>query len=208
MKDYRKELNDQERAIKIQQATEAYARFMDVILPGWENDPNSQDTPKRVAKMYINELFKGLYDIEPKITTFDNIDKYNGLVFQGNIEVKSLCSHHHMPFKGKAYVSYIPSKETRIIGLSKLNRIVDFFSRRPQVQENLTTQIHDYIQKIIGGSLGVAVMIEAEHLCVSHRGILQPSSMKTAKLSGVFLEDDNRSRDEFYDFINMSKKPC
>lgn len=201
MKDYRKELTDQEREQKINDATIAYARFMDHILPGWDNDPNSQDTPHRVAKMYINELYSGLYSPEPKITVFENIDTYDGIVFQGDIEVKSQCSHHHMPFFGKAYVAYIPGKSNKIIGLSKLNRIVEFFSRRPQVQENLTMQIHDFLNNILVDSPGVAVMIKAKHTCVSHRGIRQDSVMKTSKLSGVFLEKSNDVRDEFYKFV-------
>lgn len=201
MKDYRKELTDQEREQKINDATVAYARFMDHILPGWDNDPNSQDTPHRVAKMYINELYSGLYSPEPKITVFENIDAYDGIVFQGDIEVKSQCSHHHMPFFGKAYVAYIPGKSNKIIGLSKLNRIVEFFSRRPQVQENLTMQIHDFLNNILVDSPGVAVMIKAKHTCVSHRGIRQSSVMKTSKLSGVFLEKSNDVRDEFYKFV-------
>lgn len=206
MQDYRKELNESQREEKIKRAAEAYARFMDEILPGWEEDPNSKDTPRRVAKMYVNELLAGFYGKEPHITTFTNVDQYTGVVFQGGIEVKSLCSHHHMPFKGRAYVAYIPSEEGQIIGLSKLNRVVEFFSRRPQVQENLTMQIHDYIDKVLGHNEGVAVMIEAEHLCVSHRGIRQNSEMKTAKLSGVFIDDKSLSRDEFYNFIANSKK--
>lgn len=201
MKDYRKELTDQEREQKINDATVAYARFMDHILPEWSNDPNSKDTPYRVAKMYINELYSGLYSPEPKITVFENIDTYDGIVFQGDIEVKSQCSHHHMPFFGKAYVAYIPGKSNKIIGLSKLNRIVEFFSRRPQVQENLTMQIHDFLNNILVDSPGVAVMIKAKHTCVSHRGIRQSSVMKTSKLSGVFLEKSNDVRDEFYKFV-------
>ena len=206
MKDYRKVLTEQERASKIERATEAYEAFMDEILPGWQNDPNSKDTPHRVAKMYVNELYSGLYGKEPKITSFDNVDGYDGMVFQGVIEVKSQCSHHHMPFFGKAYVSYIPGSKGSIIGLSKLNRIVEFLSRRPQVQENLTMQIVDYVKKVVGDCLGVAVMIEANHTCVSHRGIRQGSTMITAKMSGTFLDNTDKSRDEFYQFVNLTKR--
>jgi GTP cyclohydrolase IA len=206
MKNYRKELTEQERELKIAKATSAYSKFMDEVLPGWENDPNSQDTPKRVAKMFVSELWQGLYGPEPKITAFENVDKYDGIVFQGNIEVRSQCSHHHMPFFGVAHVAYIPSENGKIIGLSKLNRLVDFCSRKPQVQENLTVQIHDYIVKVIGENRGVAVLLEAQHTCVSHRGIGQDSMMKTAKLSGVFIENEDRSRDEFYHFIQNLKR--
>lgn len=206
MKDYRKELNDQERAIKIQQATEAYARFMDVILPGWENDPNSQDTPKRVAKMHINELLSGFYGPEPNVTDFPNTDDYEGIVFQGACDVKSMCSHHHAFFFGSAYIAYIPREKGKIIGLSKLNRIVDFYSRRIQVQENLTAQIHEAVNKIIGDNQGVAVVIRAKHTCVSHRGVNQDSEMQTAKLSGLFFTDQIGTRKEFYSMITNCKK--
>lgn len=193
------ELEKQER---IKLASEAYSKFMDVILPGWEIDPNSKDTPNRVAKMYINELFEGLNSPEPQITTFENIEEYDGIVYQGDIVVKSLCSHHHMAFRGRAFVAYLPTKQSNIIGLSKLNRVVNYLSRRPQVQENLTKQIHDYLNKIIGDNKGVAVYIEAEHLCVSHRGVNQDSMMKTTRLSGCFLDDKDNAKQEFYSFIN------
>jgi GTP cyclohydrolase IA len=206
MKDYRKELTDQEREQKIAQATEAYSKFMDVILPGWQDDPNSQETPHRVAKMYVNELLAGFYGEEPKITVFPNSDEYTGIVFQGKIKVRSMCSHHHAFFFGEACVAYIPKKGATIIGLSKLNRIVEYYSRRIQVQENLTEQIHNAINLLVGSNRGVAVIIKATHTCVSHRGIGQDSVMQTVKLSGAFLENDNRSRDEFYEMINMINK--
>jgi GTP cyclohydrolase I len=123
-------------------------------------------------------------------------------VFQGNIEVKSICSHHHLPFVGKAHVAYLPGD--KVIGLSKLNRIVEWFARRPQVQENLTMQIHDYINKVCEGNNGVAVMIEANHMCACIRGVKHDSTMMTSKLSGAFL---NRPevREEFYDFVKRLK---
>jgi GTP cyclohydrolase I len=111
----------------------------------------------RVAKAFVNDLAEGVYCNSPKITAFDNIDGYDGIVFQGNITLHSFCSHHHLPFIGTAHTAYIPSKEGKIIGLSKLNRIVEFYSRRPQVQENLTMQIHEHINEVCGDNLGVAL---------------------------------------------------
>ena len=180
-------------------AEAVFAEFLSVILPDWDKDPNMKGTPARVSKMYIRELLAGVYGEEPKITSFENVDKYTGMVFEGDIQIKSMCSHHLMPFEGKAYIAYIP--KDRIIGLSKLNRIAEYFSRRAQVQENLTMQIHDYIVDKIGDNLGVAVYIEAKHLCVSHRGAKNESVMKTAKLSGLFYENKNGARDEFYNMI-------
>lgn len=190
----------------IEEGAEKYAAFMDVVFPGWKEDPNSKDTPRRVAKMFIKELSEGLYLPMPKITSFENVDKYDGIVFQGNIEVKSFCSHHHMPFMGKAYVAYIPDEKGKIIGLSKLNRVVRLFSKRPQVQENLTQQIHDYLNDILGKNKGIAVFIEAQHTCVSHRGIEQDSTMKTAKLSGYFFSDEIGTRQEFYRMVADMKR--
>ena len=206
MKDYRKILTEEERETKLKQAEEAYAAFMDVILEHWRDDPNSKDTPKRVAKMFLKELWTGLYSEPPKFTDFDNVDIYDGMVFSGNIEIKSQCSHHHMPFFGVAHVAYIPGPSNRIIGLSKLNRIVEYYSRRPQVQENLIMQIHNKLEEIFKDSLGIAILIEAHHTCVSHRGIGQDSIMKTSKLSGVFLDNQNKARDEFYQFITDLKR--
>ena len=186
---------------KFKRIAKAYEKFM-LELGLNLNDPNTKETPNRVAKMYIEDIFSGIYKDEPKITTFPNIDGYDGIVFQGNIEVKSVCSHHHCPFIGKAFVAYIPSKDGVIIGLSKLNRIVDWIARRPQVQENLTMQIHDFLNKKIINNQGIAIYIEAEHTCVSLRGIKQDSKMKTAKLSGKFF-DDPKTREEFYNFIKL-----
>jgi GTP cyclohydrolase I len=126
-------------------------------------------------------------------------------VFQGNITLHSFCSHHHLPFVGNAHVAYLPTPEGKVIGLSKLNRIVEFYARRPQVQENLTMQIHDHINKVCEGNIGVAVMIEANHMCACVRGVKHNATMKTAKLSGAFMESDNDAREEFYDFIRDLK---
>lgn len=199
-------MNQDEKNQVIDKAEEAYGKFMDVILPDWRHDPNSKETPKRVAKMFVNELWAGLFGEPPKITVFENTETYDGMVFQGNIEVKSQCSHHHMPFFGVAHVAYIPGPSNKIIGLSKLNRVVEYYSRRPQVQENLTMQIHDFLSEIFGDALGIAVVIEAQHTCVSHRGIRQTSTMKTSKLSGVFLDNQDKSRDEFFNFIYNRNK--
>jgi GTP cyclohydrolase IA len=181
-----------------------YADFLDILGFNLVDDPQMMGTPERVAKMYVEELFKGCYMEEPKITSFPNTNHYDEMIFEGNIDVKSVCSHHIIPFVGKAHVAYIPKKDGKVIGLSKFNRIVDFYCRRPQIQEELTTQIHNYIEKLIS-PLGVAVMIEAEHMCVKVRGVQQNSTMITSKLSGVFLDNSNLARTEFYTFVNKMK---
>lgn len=195
-----------EKEEKINLAAEKYGEFMDIILPGWKTDPNSKDTPNRVAKAYITELFKSIHNEEGlKITTFDNIKKYDGIVLQSNISIKSLCSHHHQAISGIAHIAYIPSKDGKIIGLSKLNRIADYFARMPQVQENLTEEIHDRVNELCEDNQGVAVLIKAKHLCCSHRGILHDSDMQTVKLSGAFKENDS-ARSELYQLIDYANK--
>lgn len=195
----------EERDLMQKQAEIEYGNFLTALGFDWENDTNMRGTPKRVAKMMINEIGCGSYTLPPKITVFDNENHYDGMVFEGNIVVKSFCSHHIMPFYGKAYVAYIPDPNGKICGLSKLNRVVDYFSRRPQVQENLTQQIHDYLSDLLPGNKGVAVLIEAGHTCVSMRGVNQDSAMTTSKISGAF-KDDVATRNEFYEFVRNIKK--
>jgi GTP cyclohydrolase I len=196
-----------EREEIINNAAKAYEAFMDALKFDWRTDPHSQDTPRRVAKSFVNDMFRGCYEEKPRMTHFDNHEKYDGMVFQGGIPVKSMCSHHHLPFIGRAHVAYIPHKDGKVIGLSKLNRIVEFYSRRPQVQESLTMQIHDAINEICVGNLGVAVVVTATHQCACLRGVKHDGcEMKTSKLSGVFLDNVNLSRHEFYQFIESMGK--
>ena len=195
---------EEEKQKMIAAAAQHYGEYMTALGIDWKNDPNSSDTPMRVAKAFVNDLAQGCYMAPPKITAFDNLDKYDGMVFQGNIDVKSFCSHHHLPFIGKAHVAYIPSEDGKVIGLSKLNRIVEYFARRPQVQENLTMQIHDYITSTCTGNKGVAVMVEAGHLCACVRGVRHDSTMMTSKMSGAFIQDGT-TRNEFYRFVDKLK---
>lgn len=148
------------------------------------SDDSLQDTPKRIAKMYGQEIFYGLnYDNFPSATVIENKMQYNEVVAVGDIDVLSVCEHHFVPFIGKANVGYIP--RTKVMGLSKFNRIVDFFSRRPQVQERLGEQIHAALSYILETD-DVAVVIKAEHYCVKLRGVKQDSFTITSKLSGRF----------------------
>jgi GTP cyclohydrolase I len=195
---------EEEKLAMIEHAATHYGNYMTALGMDWENDPNSSDTPRRVAKAFVNDLAQGCFVDAPKITAFDNLDKYDGVVFQGNIDVKSFCSHHHLPFIGFAHVAYIPSPDGKVIGLSKLNRIVEYFARRPQVQENLTEQIAAFIDATCEGNKGVAVVIEANHMCACVRGVRHDSTMITSKLSGAFREDP-ATRNEFYKFIDYLK---
>jgi GTP cyclohydrolase I len=195
------EFNSAEKRQIIEEAAKAYASYLDALRFDWRSDPNSKDTPMRVAKAFINEIASGCYSKSPKITAFDNVERYDGMVFQGGIPVKSLCSHHHLPFIGKAHVAYIPAADGKVIGLSKLNRIVEFYARRPQIQEGLTAQIHKAIDQTCTGNLGVAVMVSATHTCACLRGVNHDGAcMKTSKLSGAFW-DKPAVREEFYSFV-------
>ncbi len=149
------------------------------------NDDSLRDTPRRVAKMYVNEIFGGLRDDNfPKITILENTMDYDQMVCVQDIEVISTCEHHFQPIDGFATVAYIPDK--KVIGLSKINRIVEYFSRRPQVQERLTKQIADCLQYILGTD-NVAVHINAKHYCVISRGIQDThSTTTTSDLRGDF----------------------
>jgi GTP cyclohydrolase I len=186
-------------------AEEAYGKFLSALGFDWKNDPHMEDTPHRVSKAWVNDLAKGCFMDEPKITAFANNGEYDGMVCQTNIPVVSMCAHHNLPFVGYGHLAYLPDPEGKVIGLSKLNRVVDYFSRRPQVQENLTMEIHKFLDSLCNGNLGVAVMVEANHTCCSMRGIKQNSTMRTAKMSGAFRDPVNNSRNEFYKFVEFAQ---
>lgn len=194
---------DEEKASMIVEAAKHYGNFLTALGFDWQKDQNSDDTPTRVAKAWVNDIVWGSVSEQPKITQFPS-PNYQGMVFQGNIDVISLCSHHNMPFTGKAYVAYIPQDQGKVVGLSKLNRIVDWFSRRPQLQEALTQQVHNFIAEKISNN-GVIVCIKANHTCCSNRGIGHDSTMMTTAPSGFFLENKDGCKDEFYQFINNLK---
>ena len=198
-------ISDKERNGMIKRATKEYGKFLTALGFDWESDPQMTDTPYRVAKMYVNELFAGTHAEAPVIRDFENSSGYSGMVFSGGIHINSVCAHHHAPFFGHAYIAYIPGKDGNVVGLSKLNRIADFFARRPQIQESLTQQIHDYINKVIPDNEGVAVYIEARHMCTHGRGVKQNSIMATPVLSCSFLDLD-RVKDEFYNLVNNIKQ--
>jgi GTP cyclohydrolase I len=158
-------------------------------------DDSIKDTAARVGKMYVDELCAGMdYERFPAVTRFDNKMGYNQMVLQKDITFHSMCEHHFVNFHGLAQVGYIPNG--KVVGLSKLNRIVNFFARRPQVQERLNEQVFYALEYILGTS-DIAVLMQAEHLCVKSRGIHdQNSGMTTSKLGGGFY-DISKLRNEF-----------
>lgn len=197
-----KERSDKEIVEMKQEAAFHYGNFLNALGFDYEADPQTVDTPKRVAKAWLDDLALGSVSKEPKITTFPNEENFDGLVIQTGIPVVSLCAHHNLPFTGYATVAYVPGE--KVVGLSKLNRIVDWFSRRPQMQESLTQQIHAYISDKLGCD-SVAVSIASKHMCCGLRGIKHPTStMCTNKFSGFFMEKDNLIREEFLHAISKN----
>ena len=197
----------EEKLQMIDQAAVYYGQFLNALGFDWEKDPHSANTPKRVAKAWINDLIAGSVGEEPVITSFPNDEGYTGLICQTRIPVMSMCAHHNLTFSGVAHVAYIPGKEKTdlVVGLSKLNRIVDFYSRRPNIQESLTKQIHDHVDRLCVGNRGVAVVIESQHNCVRCRGIKQDSVMKTSQMSGYFWTNEVGTRVEFFNLIDQSR---
>ena len=163
-------------------------------------DDSLKGTPLRVAKMFVNETFGGLHpDKKPKASVFDNKYKYGEMLVEKNITVYSTCEHHLLPIVGKAHVAYISNGT--VVGLSKMNRIVDYYAKRPQVQERMTMQIVQELQKVLGTD-DVACVVDAKHLCVNSRGIRDiESSTVTSEFGGAFKKKEVRR--EFLDYIKL-----
>ena len=149
---------EKEKWSMVDEAAEAYGKFLDALGCDWRNDPNSQDTPRRVAKAYVFDLWKGRYDDMSDITSFPS-DGYDGIVIERNIPLTSMCSHHHQTIGGVVHVGYIVGENGSVIGLSKLNRIVEHFGRRGAIQEQLTSAIHQAVDKVCENNRGVIVTV-------------------------------------------------
>ncbi|MDR3272584.1 MAG: GTP cyclohydrolase I FolE [Flavobacteriaceae bacterium] len=191
------ELSAQEKQEAIQRH---FAEIMQVLGLDMTDD-SLKDTPHRVAKMYVNEIFGGLLpENKPQISTFKNSYKYRQMLIEKDITIYSTCEHHFLPIIGKAHVAYISNG--KVIGLSKINRIVNYYARRPQVQERLTRQIVEAIKEALD-TKDVACVIDARHLCVNSRGIKDyNSSTVTAELSGMF-QTNPTTRKEFLHYIGI-----
>lgn len=188
------DLSDAEKIEKIE------AHFREIMLTlGLDlTDDSLRGTPKRVARMYIKEIFSGLNPAnEPKIALFDNKFGYNEMLIEKNISFYSNCEHHFVPIMGKTHIAYISSGQ--VIGLSKLNRIVQYFAKRPQIQERLTMQIAKYLQRVLGTD-HVAVFIDAKHLCVSSRGVKDDTTSTITSFYGGKFQEENTKR-EFLDSL-------
>jgi GTP cyclohydrolase I len=169
-----------------------------------ESDHNTQDTAKRVAKMFINEVFSGRYRNMPALTEFPNVKHLNELMIVGPIMVRSACSHHLCPIIGKVWVGVMPNEHSNLIGLSKYARLIDWVMSRPQIQEEAVTQAADLLQEKLQPD-GLAIVIEADHFCMVWRGVKDTDSkMINSVMRGVFLKDANLRR-EFLALIKNNK---
>jgi len=189
-------LNDKEKIASIKEDVKHIMETLGLDM----TDDSLKGTPQRVAKMFVKEIFSGLHpERKPEASTFDNNYKYGEMLVEKNITLYSTCEHHLLPIVGRAHVAYISNGT--VVGLSKMNRIVDYYAKRPQVQERLTMQIVQDLQKILN-TKDVACVIDAKHLCVNSRGIRDiESSTVTSEFGGKFKEDAIRR--EFLDYIKL-----
>ena len=192
------ELDDETKIELIEKSFREIMEIMGLDL----SDDSLKDTPRRVAKMYVKETFSGLNPKnKPSVTLFENKYKFNQMLVEKDIAVYSYCEHHFVPIIGKAHVAYFSGG--KVVGLSKINRTVQYFSKRPQVQERLTVQIANEMKEMLGTD-DVAVVIEADHLCVASRGVQDVSSSTiTSSYHGKFL--DSKVRDEFLRYVSMER---
>jgi len=190
------DISDAEKIERIQESVKDILTTLGMDL----EDDSLKGTPKRVAKSFVNELFMGLNPAnKPSASTFDNNYKYGEMLVEKNIVVYSTCEHHLLPIVGRAHVAYI--SDGKVIGLSKMNRIVEYYAKRPQVQERLTMQVVQSMQEVLGTE-NVACVIDAKHLCVNSRGIKDiESSTVTAEFGGKFKNKDTKQ--EFLDYLKM-----
>jgi GTP cyclohydrolase IA len=192
-------LVEAERASMIAAAARKVEELFDVLRIDHRNDHNTRDTPKRVAKMFVEEILQGRYMAPPRITEFENAQAYDQLIVTGPIEVRSTCAHHLMPIYGDAYIGILPSPEGKIIGLSKYDRIVDHFASRLQIQEELVKQIGQYIVAMTNPR-GLAVRISAVHMCKTQRGVR--SSRRSRMVNTCFWGEMAESGALKTEFVN------
>jgi len=200
---YHRSLNDDEKWGIVSNAEKAYGEFLTALGVDWENDPNSMETPRRVAKAYVFDLWAGRYNLPTDITAFPS-DGYEGIVLERDIPIVSMCSHHHQAILGKAHVAYIPGSDGKVVGLSKLNRVVEHFARRGAIQEQLTVAVHNAIQAV-AETENVMVLIHSYHNCVSCRGVKHfGASMVTSEVSGVFADHTKTAKAEVLEMLKLN----
>jgi len=184
------------------EVSDAFEDVLKALVINTIDDHNTKDTARRVAKMFVHEIFRGRYYPPPKVTAFPNAKQYDQIYMSGPMSINSTCAHHFQAIKGKAYVGIFPGD--KVVGLSKFNRIVDWIASRPQIQEEMSEQIADMIEEETGAK-GVAVVIKAEHFCMTARGVKEhESEMLTSVLRGMFLRNTSM-KNEFFSLLNNMK---
>ena len=184
------------------EVAEAFEDVLKALVINTTDDHNTKATAQRVAKMFVHEIFRGRYYPPPEVTSFPNAKQYDQIYMTGPITINSTCAHHFQPITGQAYVGVFPGK--RVVGLSKFNRIVDWIASRPQIQEEMTEQIADMVEKETEAQ-GVAVVIKAEHFCMTARGVKEhESEMMTSVVRGMF-RDEPATKAEFFSLLNNMK---
>jgi GTP cyclohydrolase I len=184
------------------EVAEAFEDVLKALVINTADDHNTKATAQRVAKMFVHEIFRGRYYPPPEVTSFPNAKEYDQIYVSGPMSINSTCAHHFQPITGQAYVGVFPGK--RVVGLSKFNRIVDWIASRPQIQEEMTEQIADMVEKETEAQ-GVAVVIKAEHFCMTARGVKEhESEMMTSVVRGMF-RDEPATKAEFFSLLNNMK---
>lgn len=185
MKDLQQEIQEKAQAL------------LEALVIDTENDPNTKETAKRVAKMFMHEVMKGRYHKAPELQVFPNTKKLDEMMVVGPITVRSMCSHHLVPIIGKCWIGVIPGE--KLLGLSKFSRICDWIMSRPQIQEEATIQLADYIEKVLNPA-GLAIVVKATHMCMQWRGVKDQAAMTTSVLRGVMAKNPT-AKQEFLEFI-------
>ena len=184
------------------EAQSAVEKLLDSLVIDWRNDHNSRETARRVAKMYLNEIFAGRYQTQPEITEFPNDKKLNELMIVGPITVRSACSHHLCPIMGRVWLGLLPSSTSNLIGLSKYTRLTNWIMSRPQIQEEAIVQLADRLENMIPPD-GLAAAVEAHHFCMQWRGVKAgDTKMINSVMRGEFLENASLRR-EFLTLIRL-----
>ena len=177
------------------EVAEQFEGVMQSLVIDTENDHNTKNTSRRVAKMYVQEVFNGRYVDQPTLTKFPNVSKLNELMIIGPITVRSACSHHLCPIMGRVWIGVLPSKNSALIGLSKYSRLTEWVMCRPQIQEEAVVELADMLEKKIK-PVGVAVVMDADHFCMQWRGVKdRDSKMINSVMRGAFLKDSNLRRE-------------
>lgn len=185
----------------IDEVAEKMQSVLESLIIDTKSDHNTQDTSRRVAKMFVKEVFNGRYVDQPELTKFPNVSKLNELMIIGPITVRSTCSHHLCPIMGRVWIGVLPNKNSALIGLSKYSRLTEWVMCRPQIQEEAVVELADMIERKVK-PLGVAIVIDADHFCMQWRGVKdRDSKMINSVMRGSFLQDSNLRR-EFLSLIN------